>query len=360
MEIPQYGLNDALLNFGLGVLNSRGGNWFGAGAQSALAGQQQHALAASELYELEQARQQAAIAQRAAQQQAAAQERLAQQYDAAGDYNTAAMIRAGLVGKGDLLQQDKSLPAAVQEAMFRAGGDEERAREILAEESAPGPATYGVRPYYERDEDGQVYEVRYASDGTKIRQPVEGTPFSVESRTPEFLRRVEEEKTAGRMETEVETQKKLDFPQVEQTTRRTVDVIDELLADEQGMRRAVGFLSQFPNIPGGQAADYMARLEQLYGLNFLKAYEDLKGGGQITEIEGRKAEQAIAALATSQSIAEHRRQLQNLREVLIEAYERQRQEVAPDATSPFTARSGTDNRWEDNDWEGFRVLPGGE
>lgn len=56
---------------------------------------------------------------------------------------------------------------------------------------------------------------------------------------------------------------------------------------------ATGTSSILPVIPGTKQADFVNRFEQLQGDAFLQAFESLKGGGQITEIEGQKAQQAI-------------------------------------------------------------------
>jgi hypothetical protein len=48
-------------------------------------------------------------------------------------------------------------------------------------------------------------------------------------------------------------------------------------------------------------ADLLARVEQISGRAFLEAFEALKGAGQITEIEGTKATQALARLQRTQS-----------------------------------------------------------
>jgi len=58
-------------------------------------------------------------------------------------------------------------------------------------------------------------------------------------------------------------------------------------------------------IPGTSTADFKRRHEQLSGTVFLDAYQMLKGGGQITEIEGKKAESAKARMDSSQSEAEY-------------------------------------------------------
>lgn len=63
--------------------------------------------------------------------------------------------------------------------------------------------------------------------------------------------------------------------------------------DHPGRDIATGTTSVLPVIPGTKQADFVNRFEQLQGDAFLQAFESLKGGGQITEIEGNKAQQAI-------------------------------------------------------------------
>lgn len=53
-----------------------------------------------------------------------------------------------------------------------------------------------------------------------------------------------------------------------------------------------------------------ARIDQIKGGAFLQAFESLKGGGQITELEGQKAEQAQSRLNTAQSEEDFREALQ--------------------------------------------------
>lgn len=54
-------------------------------------------------------------------------------------------------------------------------------------------------------------------------------------------------------------------------------------------------------IRGTAAADFKAVLDQIGGQQFLQAYEQLKGGGQITEVEGQEAKNAIARMNTAQT-----------------------------------------------------------
>lgn len=64
---------------------------------------------------------------------------------------------------------------------------------------------------------------------------------------------------------------------------------------------ASGRLDPRNYIPGTNAADFGALLDQIKGTAFLAGFNSLKGGGAITEIEGKKAEQSIARLSTAQS-----------------------------------------------------------
>jgi hypothetical protein len=72
-------------------------------------------------------------------------------------------------------------------------------------------------------------------------------------------------------------------------------------------------------IPGTDATNFQVLLDQIGGAAFLQGFQSLKGGGAITEIEGKKAEQAIARLNRAQSDEEFKKSLEDLREVLVTA-----------------------------------------
>ena len=55
----------------------------------------------------------------------------------------------------------------------------------------------------------------------------------------------------------------------------------------------------------------MPRMDQLKGSAFLQAFEILKGGGQITEVEGKKATDAINRMSISTSENEFRQAAQD-------------------------------------------------
>ncbi|MCR4301088.1 MAG: hypothetical protein NUV51_05710 [Sulfuricaulis sp.] len=74
--------------------------------------------------------------------------------------------------------------------------------------------------------------------------------------------------------------------------------------------------------PGTDAKNFRVVLDQIKGKAFLQAFANLKGGGQITEVEGRKATEAIARLDTAQSDGEFKQALSDLREVMAAGYKR--------------------------------------
>lgn len=75
----------------------------------------------------------------------------------------------------------------------------------------------------------------------------------------------------------------------------------EGLRNHPGLDYLVGPASVVPIIPGTPQADAFAFVEQIQGKAFLEAFATLKGGGQITEVEGAKATAAIARLNRAQS-----------------------------------------------------------
>lgn len=98
---------------------------------------------------------------------------------------------------------------------------------------------------------------------------------------------------------------------------RMVDQIDALLGSED-LSRGLGLEGAAADIPVigrlmQKSQNIKSRIEQIQGGVFLQAFEALKGGGQITEIEGTKAEQAMARLNTAQGVDDFREALRELR-----------------------------------------------
>lgn len=102
----------------------------------------------------------------------------------------------------------------------------------------------------------------------------------------------------------------------EQTKKKIDELLDESRKD--GLASIVGPLDQYRGswTLGQSGRDALARLEQLQGGAFLQAFTTLKGGGAITEIEGQKAEKAIARMQRSQSEDDFRGALKDFRDAI--------------------------------------------
>lgn len=96
--------------------------------------------------------------------------------------------------------------------------------------------------------------------------------------------------------------------------------------------------SVIPNMPGGAVAGAQSLLNQLEGKSFLEAFETLKGGGQITEAEGRKATAAITrALDTNISEQEARQAWAEFRAVVATGMKRAQSALTGAPSSPSQA-----------------------
>lgn len=109
-----------------------------------------------------------------------------------------------------------------------------------------------------------------------------------------------------------------DLPAVIDQASNALDLIKKLKehpgkAGFVGMPNVSGLLG---GVRGTKEANFKSRLEQIKGQTFLQAFKDLKGAGQITEVEGQKATQAIARLDASQSEKEFDAALDDLSNII--------------------------------------------
>jgi hypothetical protein len=135
------------------------------------------------------------------------------------------------------------------------------------------------------------------------------------------------------------------------TAEQTLTLIDEMIGDAKvnpktnkieipkaGRRPAPGFTDYVgAGVPGmrflegSDAASYERRQLQIEGKTFLEAFESLRGGGAITEVEGAKGQQAISRMNKAQSEVEYVKAARELQEVVRKGVERARTKagVAP-------------------------------
>lgn len=110
-------------------------------------------------------------------------------------------------------------------------------------------------------------------------------------------------------------------------------------AAHPGFGQAVGLgIPGLKYVPGTDTADFNKRLDQLKGGAFLEAFQTLKGGGQITEVEGKKATAAITRMDTAQSEDEFVKAATEFRGILARGIEKAKAKggKAPEAAAPAT------------------------
>ena len=139
--------------------------------------------------------------------------------------------------------------------------------------------------------------------------------------SPEYIAMKSKAEAQGKEQAKFEA----NAPQAISTAKTALTKIDALLA-HPGLASAVGAggwgtagipgVAKF--IPGTDAADFSARLDEIKGGAFMEAFNTLKGGGQITEKEGEKATAAITRMSTSQSEKEFRAAAKEFQDVIRE------------------------------------------
>lgn len=160
-----------------------------------------------------------------------------------------------------------------------------------------------------------------------------------------------------------QAQAKSELPEITAKANYTKNLVDSIV-NHPAMGNVIGAPESVSGaaykvfgsaIPGTQEADFAARLEQLGGRQFLEAFESLKGGGQITEVEGKKATAAMSRLLqTGQPEETYREAAKELQNVLDLGVVRA-QRAADDTTSGGGEQSIPQGVTEDDIQETMRA-----
>jgi len=170
------------------------------------------------------------------------------------------------------------------------------------------------------------------------------------SEMPEFEAMVSGAQASAKVKAEDLAKAQMGMGQSQENTRQLLDTLDSI-ENSKGLSAVVGMpnplggrIPFLGNIPGTPAADFQAKLDQLGGKQFLQAFESLKGGGAITEIEGQKATNAIASMQASQSEEAFRKSLQEFKEIVIRASERAQQKAQQDPMQQWLDAAQSQNQ----------------
>lgn len=225
------------------------------------------------------------------------------------------------------------------------------------DEAGAGGTEYGLTPQYGVDEQGNPVLVQIGKDGTAVQtQMPEGVtfqkePIRIDAGTHYVLLDPISRQPVGQVPknlAEAAAQEASGAAQGKATAEAQAGLSGAIAKADQ----AIGLLSEIrndPALPGitgmfqgrvppmSQAGvDLNTKIEQAKGQVFLEAFQSLKGGGAITELEGKKAEQAIARMDRAQSLGAYQAALDELVGVIEAGKQRAMQKaggMAPDAAS---------------------------
>ena len=191
---------------------------------------------------------------------------------------------------------------------------------------------YGKAGTIVQDKDGTFYSVQFGSNGQKIVAPLQfnGTGLTpakgtevvgdtiIDKTTGRDIRNVAPNIAGGAAAKEVgEARGKatVDLPRIVDNATLMLKTIEQARV-HPGRDAGTGPVGgRLPAI-GGQQAGFVALTDQIQGKAFLEAFNSLKGGGQITEVEGTKATNAIARLNRVQNKADYDAALRDLEDVV--------------------------------------------
>ena len=116
---------------------------------------------------------------------------------------------------------------------------------------------------------------------------------------PLTIRITDKEVAAAGGKTTAESRAKLreTLPKQEETAREILATVNDVV-NHPGFETNVGLkgVGGYLQLPGTEARNWQSKYKQLTGETFLSAFNSLRGGGSITDVEGAKATQAMAAL----------------------------------------------------------------
>lgn len=184
--------------------------------------------------------------------------------------------------------------------------------------SAATEGGYGTTPIWGTDAQGNPAFIQLGKDGTPIQPKMPPgfaparDPFRIDTDTgtvildpqtrqpvnfiPKDVAGAARAKEIGKGQGEAA----VSLPGARQTATAVQQQIADLKNDPY-LKNMVGPInSRMPNV-SADAARVQARIDQLQGGAFMQARNMLKGGGQITDYEGRKAESAMARMSQAQS-----------------------------------------------------------
>jgi hypothetical protein len=193
------------------------------------------------------------------------------------------------------------VPGMTQERAFALARDEAGFRDQMKSQSG-GSTEYGTSVQW--GQDGKAYVI--GKDGT-------AKALNTDLMPPDELARA---RAGGTLTGKTVAQAKADLPRIETNAAKFLTNLD-MIEKDPAFDRMIGPIDTWrPNV-SGDARRFNSRIKQTMGESFLEAFGALKGGGQITEIEGQKATEAVTRLGeTGMSEDDYRTAINELKQIV--------------------------------------------
>lgn len=211
---------------------------------------------------------------------------------------------------------------------------------------------FGLNPIYGKDKDGNIVVMQPSKSGGLVQANVPegvtlqpgvdkidlGTEWGITDRSGMIIQRIpkdlagaEAQKAAGGKQGDAA----FDLPRVEQNAEQTLGIL-ERMKTHPGRTGSTGFIQGALPARSSDQLDFNSLVGQTQGQSFLQAFQMLKGAGQITEIEGQKATDAISRLRNQRlSDNDYLTAITDLENVVKAGLDRARQQAGRSAvTSP--------------------------
>jgi hypothetical protein len=246
-----------------------------------------------------------------------------------------------------------------------------RTGEVRDAPTAPGasPTDLGLNPQYGVDANGNPVLLQLGKNGRAVqtampdgvslsKEPIKldaGTHFVLlDPITRQPVGTVQKDivgEEAAKVAGKAQGEASVDLEPSLQKANDTLSLIEQL-RNHPGRTAATGKDYLRGSIPGTQAFDFAKINDQAQGRAFLEAFTSLKGGGQITEVEGKKATDAIARLDRAQTEEGYLAALDDLETIVLAGMERSRRKAGKS-----TGVSGPSQPAAQDD--GWTTLPNG-
>lgn len=214
-------------------------------------------------------------------------------------YNDLAQLASS--GQGNLALQEafgRMKPQAPGENLMSVGGhlyDRTTGQWISPPAEAGNKQNVSLQGQWGQDAQGNPVYLQPSSTGEFVQAQV---PAGVELLSPYDLNA---NKAAGTKFGQNTGSAQFDLPAAQLSTEQTLKAIQDVRNQSKGMDEQFGNIMGvpqqiLPTLPASERAKFQVETNRLINRTFLEAREVLRGGGQVTDFESRKAEGAISNL----------------------------------------------------------------